>query len=271
MISAKSAARRAARSDSLDRLARAGFVVYGLLHLQVGVLAFQLAWGGNGQADQSGAMAALADSEFGKAVLWISAVGFVALALWCVAELALNSRDSDGSRSLITTAKNAGKAVVFAALAFLALRFAVGGGAGGSGSGQQEENATQTLLGLPGGRLIVGALGLAIVAVGVYHVYKGLTRSFLDDLHANASDGVSGTAIVALGVVGFPAKGVAIALVGVLFIVAAVKHDSDDAGGLDEALKSLQEQPSGPWLLTIIAVGIAAFGFYCFGRAVYQK
>jgi hypothetical protein len=40
---------------------------------------------------------------------------------------------------------------------------------------------------------------------------------------------------------------------------------------MDEALKSLQDQPFGPWLLLIIAVGIAAYGIYCFARARYQR
>jgi hypothetical protein len=269
-ISARSAARRAARSDSLEKLTRIGFLVYGLLHLQVGVIAVQLAWGGGGQADQSGAMAGLAESGFGKAILWISAVGFAALTLWCVVEAVTGPRGTRRGRKLTHPAKNLGKAAVFAALGFLSVRFAVG--AGGSGAGDEhEEGTTATLLGLPGGQFIVGAIGLVIVAVGAYHVYKGLTRSFLDDLRSSASDGARGPVLATLGTVGYPAKGVAIALVGVFFVVAAVQHDPDDAGGLDEALKSLQDQPFGPWLLTIIAVGIAAFGLYCFGRAAYQR
>jgi type IV secretory pathway VirB2 component (pilin) len=65
--------------------------------------------------------------------------------------------------------------------------------------------------------------------------------------------------------------GVAIILVGALFVVAAMEHDPEEAGGMDEALKSLQDQPFGPWLLLIIAIGIAAYGIYCFARARYQR
>lgn len=263
---AKSSVRRATQSDHLEKLARAGLVVYGVIHFVVGVIALQLARGGGGQADQSGAMAALAENGFGKVLLWIGAAGFAALTFWSLSEAILGSRKPDGSRQLGETVKFVGKAVLFAALGFLAVRFAVGAGGGGG-----EESATATLLELPGGRVIVGGVGVVIVAIGMYHVYKGVTRSFLDDLDGGAADGTTGTAIVALGTVGYPAKGVAIALVGVLFAVAAAKHDSDDAGGLDEALKTLQDQPFGPWLLTIIAVGIAAFGVYLLGRARHQR
>lgn len=244
-----------------------GFVVYGVIHLLVGVIAIQLAWGdGGGQADQSGAMAALAGNPVGQVVLWAGAVGFAALTVWWLITALFGSRNPDGSRALGELGKSLGKAVLFAALAFLSVRFALGSGGGGS-----EESVTATVLDLPGGQFIVGIVGVIIVAIGFYHVYKGVAREFRDDLRQDAETGTSGTAIMALGTVGYPAKGVAIGIVGVLFVVAAVQHDPDEAGGLDEALKTLLEQPFGPWLLTVVAVGIAAFGIYCFGRARYQR
>ena len=265
---AKSKAQRAANSEYLDKLARVGLLVYGVLHFVIGVIAFQLAWGGGGgQADQSGAMSTLADNGFGLALLWVGAAGFAALTFWCLSEAILGSRKPDGSRDVGDTLKFLGKAGLFIVLGFLAVRFAVGAGGGGN----EEEGATATLLGLPGGRFIVGGLGVAIAVIGIYHVYKGVSRSFMDDLDGGASDGTTGTAIVTLGMIGYIAKGIAIAVVGVLFVAASVQHDPDEAGGLDEALKTLQDQPFGPWLLTIIAVGLAAFGVYLVGRARYQR
>jgi succinate dehydrogenase/fumarate reductase cytochrome b subunit len=266
-MTAATTAQRAANSDFLEKLARVGFVIYGVVHLLVGVTATQLAFGGNGQADESGAMATLAETGFGKVVLWAGAVGFAALSLWWLIEAIAGSRGPGGARQLGDTVKNVGKAILFAAFAFLSLRFAIGSGGGGQG----QESATATVLEWPGGRFIVGAVGVGIAAVGVYHVYKGVTRKFLDDLYSAADSGTSGTAITALGVFGYSAMGVAIILVGALFVVAAMEHDPEEAGGMDEALKSLQDQPFGPWLLLIIAVGIAAYGIYCFARARYQR
>ena len=48
-----------AQNSVFERLARAGFVVSGLLHLAIGYLAIRIALGsGGGSADQSGALAA---------------------------------------------------------------------------------------------------------------------------------------------------------------------------------------------------------------------
>ena len=61
--------------------------------------------------------------------------------------------------------------------------------------------------------------------------------------------------------------GVAIGIVGLLFSVSAVTYDADKARGLDDAQKTLRDQPFGPILLTLVAAGLAAFGVFCFAWA----
>ena len=86
--SAMGAAHRAGESDGLEHLARVGLIAYGVVHLLVAWLALQLAWGGGGgSADQSGAMRTLAESRVGKPLLWVLAVGLIALAVWQAAEV----------------------------------------------------------------------------------------------------------------------------------------------------------------------------------------
>ena len=63
------------------------------------------------------------------------------------------------------------------------------------------------------------------------------------------------------------AKGIAIAIVGGLFIYAAITHEPQKSGGLDQALRTVLEQPFGPFLLGVIAVGIICYGLFCFARA----
>ena len=83
-----SAAGRAGNSDALEHLARVGLVALGVVHLLIAWLALQLAYGGGGgSADQSGAMATVASQPFGKGLLWVLAVGLIALAVWQLAEL----------------------------------------------------------------------------------------------------------------------------------------------------------------------------------------
>lgn len=80
-------AEQAGRSASLAVLARVRLTAYGSMHLLVGWLALQIVWGASVKsADSSGALKALADLPFGRIMLWLVAVGLVALALWQAGE-----------------------------------------------------------------------------------------------------------------------------------------------------------------------------------------
>ena len=65
MTSAKGAARTAQRSDAFRRVARAGFVVVGLVHIIIGAIAVSIATGGGGDADQDGAMEQIRSTPVG--------------------------------------------------------------------------------------------------------------------------------------------------------------------------------------------------------------
>jgi hypothetical protein len=153
-------------------------------------------------------------------------------------------------------------------LAVMAGRYASGGS--GSSGGSTQEDLVAQILGWPGGQLVVGAIGLTIIGVGVFHVVKGWRKKFLEDLRTTGP-GAVGKAVVRLGQVGYIAKGVALGVLGALFVLAGVQSDPEQAGGLDDALKTIQDQPYGTVLLIATGIGIAAYGAYSFARAKYAK
>ena len=70
----------------LEHLARVGLVAYGVLHVLIGWLAFQVAWSSRPDAvdaDQTGALRTLLDAPFGKALLTLVAVGIAAFGVFC--------------------------------------------------------------------------------------------------------------------------------------------------------------------------------------------
>lgn len=272
--SALSTADRVGRSDVLEHLARVGLAAYGVIHVLVAWLALQLAWGGGGQeADQSGAMATLARQPFGRPLLWVIAGGLVSLAVWQLAEIlrwrtALSGSGDGRKKAARKAAKSAGKAAVYAALAVTALRFAVGSG---QSSAQQQQDRTAGVLGRPGGRILVVVVGLALVCAGGYHVYKGMSKRFLTQIDLAEAPPRTTRVITRLGQVGFPGKGVALALAGCLFGYAAITVDPSRARGLDGALRTLARAPFGEALLTLVAAGILAFGAFLLARARYPE
>lgn len=261
MNSAEQAARTASNHPVVENGARVGYAVNAVLHLLIAWLALRVAFGSGGSADQSGALATLASTTGGKVILWVAVAGFALLALWQLVEAVVGAHGGEASDRL----KALAKAVVYAVLAFSSLQFATGGGSSGQ-SKQQTTDFTQTLMEAPAGRILVGLVGLGILGVGGYHVYKGAKKKFLEDLEEHP-----GTWAVYAGQAGYIAKGVALAVVGVLFVVAAVKKSPGKASGLDGALHTLREQPFGTVLLVLVALGLAAFGIYCFARARYAR
>ncbi|MCL3860264.1 DUF1206 domain-containing protein [Actinotalea sp. K2] len=256
--SVHSAAAEAGDHPLVEEGARLGYAASGVLHLVLGWLALQLALGqAGGDADQSGALSALAENPVGAVLLWVILVGFVLLAVWQVTEAVVVDEVTD-------RVKAAAKAVVYLALAWTALSTVRGSGSE-SGS-EQTSSFTATLMEQPLGQLLVGLVGLGVVAVGVYHVIKGWKATFLSDLRTRP-----GTWGVRAGRVGYVAKGVALTVVGGLFGWAAATHDPEQAQGLDGALKTILEVPLGQVLLVLVALGLVAYGIYSFLRARHGK
>ena len=254
--SAKDAGQQVERSRSFGLLVTVGLIAYGVVHLLIAWIALQIAWTGTGQsASQEGALQQLASGTFGDLLIWITAVGLFALTLWQIFEAIWGHRDrEEGRKRIVKRIGSAGKAVVYAALGVNAVSAAVGSSSGGNG----EKDLTAKLMSVTAGRYLVAVIGIGVLVVGGRLVYRGLKKKFTKDL----SGGVP-PSVIRLGQIGYLAKGVALAIVGVLFVVAAVTFDPDKAGGLDTALRSLRNQAYGSILLTVLALGIASFGVYC--------
>jgi hypothetical protein len=67
------------------------------------------------------------------------------------------------------------------------------------------------------------------------------------------------------------ALGVVASIIGIFLIVAALHHNPGEAKGLSGALITLLQQPFGPILLGIVAVGLLAYGIYSFVEARYRR
>ena len=265
---AGSAAKDIANSRAVEIGARVGLAAYGVTHLLIAWIALQVAFGGGGeQANQKGAFQEIASHSFGVFLLWVIVLGFVAVALWRLEQAIWGYRYvSDHKKQLRKRAASAFKAVVFATLAVWAATTAAGSGGGGSGG----QKATAGVLGLPGGQWIVGLVGLGILIAGGNKIYAGWKKKFEEDMDM-PSDPKARKAAERTGQVGFIAKGVSIGVIGVLVVIAAIQFDPAKAAGLDAALHSLAQTPLGPWLLVVVALGLAAYGVFCWFDAKYHR
>ncbi len=262
---------RATDSKAFEYTARAGFAASGVLHLLVAFIILRLAFGSGGNADQSGALSTLAGQPGGAVMLWIAAIGLFALGLWRVAEAVIGAKPGEkygaakqqNDSAAWKRVKALGLAAVNFAIAFSALKFAMGSG---QSSGQQNSGLSAQLMQSGWGKALLVVIGLGVAVVGGYHVYKGASQKFLKDLQVSG-----GTGVTAVGVTGYVAKGLVLAGAGLLVIVASLRADPSKAAGLDAAVKTLGEAPFGKILLILAALGIAAFGAYSFVRSRHGR
>ncbi len=258
----------------LTHVARVGLIAYGVMHLLIGYLAVQLAWrlgpGGGADADQTGALQTVADGPGGRPLLWAIGLGMLALALWQAGEVLLWWRGlldrAHRMRTAVVCAKCLAKAVVYAVLGVTGVLFAVGLE---YEADERLADLTDDALEVPGGAALVFVVAAGIVAVGLYTLARGFTGGFMRDIDLPAAPDRWEPLIETVGRVGYVAKGVAFGLVGVLLWRAAASADVSTATGLDGALTAIAGVSGGPWLLTAVAAGFAAFGVYALARARY--
>jgi hypothetical protein len=262
--------RAAARSGGgwYEALARTGLVAKGVSYGLVGVLAIGVAVGVGGKAtSREGALKQLAGSAFGSVILVLLAAGLAAYALWRFVQAATIFED-DEKKLWGKRVAYAARGILYASLAFTAVKILAGAGGSQSQNGKAHKT-TALILSWPGGTWLVGIAGVAIIGVGAWNAYRGVTRKF----EKKWSHGMSATAKTwagRAGIVGHVARAIVFTLIGVFAIKAALDYNPQDAVGLDGALQKLAHQSYGPYLLGLTAAGLVVFAIYCFADARYR-
>ena len=246
----------------VEPVGRIGLASQGVLYAVVGLLALQVASGRqDDQADQHGAMAAVADQPFGRALLLVLAVGLAAHCLWRLLLAARGDGGEDDAGSVGKRLGHLGRAVLYGAFTVAAVRILMESGDAGGG-GQQQRKATASVLGWPGGRAIVVVAGLVVIGTGLWHCRQLFTQSFEDNIDPARCSRSWRSVVVVLGSVGYTARGIVFAAAGVFLVQAALDDDPNRSGGLDNALKRLADTDYGPLVLRVVAVGLIVFGVF---------
>ena len=246
-----------------------GLAARGVLYLVLAVLAVNLVFGqrrGN-DVDARGAMEELALHSFGSVLLVILAIGFAGFALWYAYEaLSGWTTRHDVSDRIAAAAR----AVVYGMLCALAISFLVSADSGGD-TDRQQQTWTAQVLEWPGGRLLVGGVGLVALGIGVYLAWRALSGGRQDSRAVLDVAPRETHAVHVLGVLGNLARGAVVGLIGVFIVVAALEHDAGETAGLDGSLKRLLDEPYGDALVVLVAIGLAAYATYSIARAVVNR
>ena len=271
---ARTGRRRIERSRALELAGRVGLSARGVVYCVATALVVQIALGRGGEADRQGALKSVADEPFGRALVVILAMGFAAYAFWQFAKAAAGAGEGkghetggkDAARRLV----DVGRGAIYVGFLYTAIRLLTTGAAGG-GSDEEAKTWSARLMAHHGGQWLVLSAGAALIMLGIVLIVRAFAQKFEDHLDGKQMNGWERTWLPRLGVVGYAARGVVAALIGAFVIQAAVSFDPNKAVGVDGAVKHLAGEPYGSLLLTLMAVGLLAFGLFSFVEARWRK
>lgn len=245
----------------------AGLISYGGVHLVVAWLFAQVAWGW-GMATSEQPITAMARTRIGQAALWVAAAGMAILIAWRVLQVVSRSDRAAGWRAVGNAATRLFEATIYALIGISAVQAAVTRGRKGSiqAESAQEQSLGTVMLHHTWSRVALGAIAVLLFALGVQLLRSAVTRAFTQDLAERVP-----LAVVAIGAIGTMVKGVAVVIVSVLIGWAVVTFDPAKTAGLEALLQTLRQTWFGPVLLTVIAVGLACYGVYCFVWAAHPR
>lgn len=270
---AEQTVRGAVSNPWVERLARFGYAARGVVYAVIGLLAVQAAFSGRGsqdlaqQATPQGALQRIAEQS--RLLLVLVAIGLAGYALWRFVQGGLDTENKGSDpKGLVKRGSMVASGIVYAALAIAAARLVSGNGGGSAGGSQ---GFTADLMSKPFGRWLVILAGIAVIVSGCYELYDAWTKKFRNRLKLQEMNADEERLATRTGQAGLAARGIVFLLSGWFLIQAGLRFDPSQAQGLGGALETLARQPSGPWLLGLVALGLIAFGAYSFLQARYRR
>ena len=235
-------------------MTRVGFAARGVLYIIVGVLVI-----GTGNAEDPSGVLEYLSGGLGNLLLIAMAGGFAAYGLWRLADaaFAIECRGDDKE-----VPKRVGAGISGAVHLYLANQsWDVARGVGQlSENGAQEQ--AQSLLRMPGGQLLLGAIALGLIAAGIFQLVIAAKCTFL----ANLDQQVRETWVKWLGRAGYAARGAVFLIAGYFVGTAALANRSSQAGGMEQALEWLDSPMN-----LILAAGLLLFGIFGLVEAWYRR
>jgi hypothetical protein len=194
-----------------------------------------------------------------------------AYAIWRIVQ-AVKDTENKGSdaKGIARRIGYAAIGVIHIGLAYSAAQLIFGSGGESRGDAASKE-WTATLLEQPFGQWLVGAVGLGFIAFAASQFYKAFTAKFREKLKTNEMDKKTQTFATRSGQAGLSARGVVFGIIGFFLIQAALHSNAGEARGLSGALRALEQQSYGQWVLGVVALGLVAYGFYMFVLARYRR
>ena len=251
----------------VEPIARFGLAARGVVYVVIGTLAARAAAGkGGGATDREGAVRAVDRVDTTGFLITALALGLLAYVLWRLVQ-AFGDLEGKGkdAKGLAVRAGYAGSGLAYLGLAVTAFGFGISRGSGSMRSW------VARMLAEPWGPWAVGLAGGAVIGGGAWQLYRAWSAKFEYHLRLQEMTPAARTWMRRIGRFGLSARGVTFFVVGWFLIEAARHLNAREVRDFAGALRTLEQQPYGAWLMGTVALGLVSYGVLSFIDARYRR
>jgi hypothetical protein len=255
---------------SVISLARIGYVAKGLVFIAIGLLAVLALFGfAEGRVTGSGGAIHVIGRQIpGRIGFGLLAAGLAAHVFWRLYQAVM---DPDGrGRSALGLVQRGGfviSAVFYSSMMLVALSAITGL----AGNGERWQDMGDELVGFPGGRVILGLVGLGVVLTGGYQLYRAWSQAFRKRWTTAAGIGHLHGTMAWTSSYGIAVRGGLFLLLGWQLVRAGWFASSDQIIDVATALWLIGSESWGTEALALVASGLFLYGVYCLFNAAFRK
>lgn len=264
------------QDQNIMKFARFGMFAKGTVYVILGVLTAMAAFnvGGGQTTGKSGALEFVYSQPFGKFLLAIVALGLLGYVVWRWIQAFKDPEaqaSDDGKKRAVKRISYFISGLAYGFIAFEAGRmvFTNGGSSGGGGSSQKQSLVAQ-ILEWPAGQWIIGLIALIFFGKAIYQFYRSLSGEFAKKVQDSELDQRVKSTLRKAGMAGYLARGVVVGVIAYFFLKAALQSNAGQVEGTKGAFQFISSMTAGPWLLGIVAIGLACYGVFMFVKARYR-
>ena len=269
----------ASEHPTVVKVGRFGWFAKGVVYVVAGVLALLIAakasgWStsptsGTQEASPTGALKTIAHGTGGALLMGVLALGMLLYAAWRLVSAALpGGHEAKDWVKRIGFVVSAVIYISFAATAFALMR--------SSSASAKNGNATVAktsggVMAHSGGRILIGLVGVIVIAAGLYRIAKGVKLDVNDELDLASVPAERRRWTQRLGAAGEIGRGLGIGLIGYFLLRSAITYDPNQATGLDGALRTLVTKTGGLVVVLIVGIGFVAYGLFCITTFTHRR
>ncbi|WP_299260290.1 DUF1206 domain-containing protein [uncultured Kushneria sp.] len=249
--------------------ARCGYTAKGMVYITIGWLSMMATMGMGGRnGGSSDAVRELASQPFGGVMMTLLSVGLFGYTAWRLVQAFFDAEHKGRDwKGILTRLGYVLSGLIYAGIAINCIELLLDNG----GSSSSTSSQTRTVMAHPGGIVAIFLVGLGFLGVGLRQIWRGWHHSYEKNWHLEQMSHRQRLIAANVSRVGLTARGIVFMIIALFLCLSAINTDPSDARGLGGALRAVAEQPFGPWLLGLVALGLMAYGCYCLVNARFRN